>query len=117
METAIPTIRGPWSPDAACRSYPTEWWYPVDEADPDETRETPKRYEDTGAKRICGRCPIQVDCLAYALEHRECCGMWGGATRSDRERLLKMERKAAREAAKVARVEFEEVEPGVFELR
>jgi hypothetical protein len=39
---------------------------------------------DVGILRtICGGCPIQKKCLAYALEH-EIYGVWGGMTTQER---------------------------------
>jgi WhiB family redox-sensing transcriptional regulator len=38
------------------------------------------------AKEICGACPEQAACLAWALEHREP-GIWGGMTEPERFRL------------------------------
>tara|TARA_Y100001949_G_scaffold176503_1_gene189929 strand:- start:2011 stop:2340 length:330 start_codon:yes stop_codon:yes gene_type:complete len=38
------------------------------------------------AKAMCGRCPVVVECLKYALENNERYGIWGG--KSTRERLL-----------------------------
>lgn len=36
------------------------------------------------AKRMCDGCEVRDDCLAYALEHDERFGIWGG--KSERER-------------------------------
>jgi WhiB family transcriptional regulator, redox-sensing transcriptional regulator len=36
------------------------------------------------AKAICGTCPVQAPCLAYALARAEVRGIWGGL--SERER-------------------------------
>jgi WhiB family redox-sensing transcriptional regulator len=44
------------------------------------------------AKRICAGCEVKAECLAYALEHDERFGIWGGM--SERER-----RRAKRDAA------------------
>ena len=44
------------------------------------------------AKRVCRRCWVQVECLAYALDADEKYGVWGGL--SERER-----RKAKRRGA------------------
>lgn len=46
------------------------------------------------AKRICNGnadhppCPVKTECLAYALEHVERFGVWGGLTERERRRLL-----------------------------
>ena len=36
-------------------------------------------------KKICGRCPVQVECLEYALKNKEPVGMWGGLTTAERK--------------------------------
>lgn len=41
------------------------------------------------AKRVCGRCPVRVDCLQHALEHHEAFGIWGGLSERDRRKLKK----------------------------
>lgn len=41
------------------------------------------------AKAICARCPVQVECLEYALENREQYGVWGGTTRDERKAMLR----------------------------
>lgn len=38
------------------------------------------------AKKICKCCPVQNDCLQYALTHREEWGVWGGLSTSERRR-------------------------------
>jgi len=39
------------------------------------------------AKRVCAGCEVRVECLAYALAHRERFGVWGGTTERERRRL------------------------------
>jgi WhiB family redox-sensing transcriptional regulator len=57
--------------DAACRPYPTPWWF----ADgPD----------DVEATLICMRCPVRRACLDYALEHPELVGIWAATTAQER---------------------------------
>lgn len=36
------------------------------------------------AKSLCAECPIQQDCLEYAVEAREEWGIWGGLTSRER---------------------------------
>jgi hypothetical protein len=40
------------------------------------------------AKRICQGCEVRVQCLAYALKHRERYGVWGGLSERERRRAL-----------------------------
>lgn len=43
----------------------------------------------TLAKETCFSCPVRLDCLADAMDHREEFGVWGGMTESERRRLLR----------------------------
>ena len=36
------------------------------------------------AKSLCGTCPVQAECRAYALAAGETFGVWGGAAERDR---------------------------------
>jgi WhiB family redox-sensing transcriptional regulator len=51
------------------------------------------------ARRVCGACPVRVDCLAGALARREQYGVWGGLTASE---LRVARRRAAAAGAEVA---------------
>jgi WhiB family redox-sensing transcriptional regulator len=64
------SARPRWMDVAACRTYPAWWWFAAS---------TRRR-----AIRICGRCPVRVDCLAFAVDHGEVSGVWGGTTPADR---------------------------------
>jgi WhiB family redox-sensing transcriptional regulator len=39
------------------------------------------------AKDICANCPVQEDCLDWAMEQQEPYGIWGGLTARERDRL------------------------------
>ena len=39
------------------------------------------------AKRICSQCPVQTECLSFALTNNERFGIWGGVTESERRPL------------------------------
>ena len=72
----IPT---PWMDNAACA-----------DADPDLF------FVDVGesadeAKAICSRCPVQTDCLDFALASHERFGIWGGM--SSRQRRVEARRR------------------------
>jgi WhiB family transcriptional regulator, redox-sensing transcriptional regulator len=40
------------------------------------------------AKRICGHCPVQPECLAWALTTQQPHGIWGGLSTFERRKLL-----------------------------
>ena len=40
-----------------------------------------------GPKSVCARCEVRAECLAYALEHDEKFGVWGGMTERERWHL------------------------------
>ena len=37
------------------------------------------------AQAVCAACPVQRECLEYALEHNICFGVWGGLTEHERQ--------------------------------
>lgn len=47
------------------------------------------RAAEAEAKRVCQRCPVQIDCLEYALAAYEHEGVWGGLNEDQRSRLRK----------------------------
>ena len=52
-------------------------------------------FPDTGdgrgaariAKRYCGECPVQTECLAFAMKTNQYDGIWGGLTAKERQSL------------------------------
>jgi WhiB family redox-sensing transcriptional regulator len=71
------TDERPWVVFGACR-----------DADP-EIVFAPDKDDTTKALAICASCPVQVECLDYALEARERFGIWGGTTDKQRRRHLR----------------------------
>lgn len=55
------------------------------------TRHDPEIFQPTtlageiAAKQICQGCPVRVQCQAWAVDHHELAGVWGGLSESDRE--------------------------------
>lgn len=41
------------------------------------------------AQRLCAECPVQVECLEYALDLRMMNGVWGGESERGRRVILK----------------------------
>jgi WhiB family redox-sensing transcriptional regulator len=52
--------------DLPCRQYDPDLWFADSPADLEV------------AKTLCGDCPLQVECLAGAIERAEPWGVWGG---------------------------------------
>lgn len=67
----------PWVAYAACRTADPDLFFPVDGADP------------TPALVICRGCPVQEQCLAWAVDTRVRYGIWGGTTERDRRRIVR----------------------------
>lgn len=57
-----------WVENAACRKEDTALFFPT-------RGETAKLNK---AKAICASCPVQEDCLSYALRTEQEIGIWGG---------------------------------------
>lgn len=70
-----PPAAEPWMDDAACAEVDPELWFPE------------KGGSTVGAKRVCAACSVAAECLAYALEHEERFGIWGGLSERERRRL------------------------------
>ncbi|MEO6881449.1 MAG: WhiB family transcriptional regulator [Mycobacteriaceae bacterium] len=74
--TTVARGRLGWVARAACR-----------EVDPE------RLFVEGAAQReatvICRSCPVQLECLADALDHREPFGVWGGLTERERRALLR----------------------------
>lgn len=63
-----------WTRRAACRDEDPDLWFLEENA--------------AHAKRICRRCPVRTECLAYALSHGIHDGTWGGLTETERHTLI-----------------------------
>jgi WhiB family redox-sensing transcriptional regulator len=55
----------------------------------------------TRERRVCGQCPVRIDCLKYALDNRITVGLYGGLLPEDRERVL-LKRRRARAARRAS---------------
>jgi WhiB family redox-sensing transcriptional regulator len=66
-----------WQEQGLCAQVDGDLWYPD------------KGESNQAAKRICGRCPVQPQCLGYALANHEWYGVWGGLSYQERLRLTR----------------------------
>lgn len=73
-----------WRDFAACAEADPEAWFPE------------KGGSVTQAKAICRRCPVQAQCLEYALATDQRFGIWGAKSERERRRIKQQrERDAA----------------------
>ena len=74
-----PMVTEAWMLEAACRGSNPDVFHPSKGGD---------KWSGTSlAKAICRRCPVTTQCLAWALEHKERHGVWGGFSPKERARL------------------------------
>jgi hypothetical protein len=78
-----------WQMRGACRKADPELFFPAGTTGPNLVL-----IDD--AKAYCRSCPVQVECLRWALDNRQEAGIWGGTTEQDR---VTIRRRAARAAA------------------
>ncbi len=88
-ETMVERHDDRWRERAGCLSVDPELFFPVAEDGAAYSRQV------TRAKRVCGRCPVQAACLAWAIECQPD-GIAGGMTAAERRRA-----RAARPAHRV----------------
>ncbi len=76
-----------WLDQAACRDEDPELFFPVSEMGPGAR-------QVAQAKAVCAQCPVQQQCLSYALENGLQYGIFGGTT--ERERRSQTRRASGR---------------------
>lgn len=78
---AVPiTEERPWAAFAVCRDRDPDSFFPA----------TAQGERD--AMRVCNGCPVQIDCLEFAMEARIRFGVWGGMTEKQRQLLRRQSR-------------------------
>ena len=60
-----------WREDALCSQVGGDLWFPEEGGD-----------GGTAAKRACALCPVQAECLEYAVTTFQTWGVWAGKTRA-----------------------------------
>ena len=68
---------GGWVAYAKCKGMETEWFFP--------TYGGPHATDKQ--KEFCRSCPVRVECLDYAIEHRIEHGVWGGKDTEERQAI------------------------------
>lgn len=84
----IPGLPGEWVDQAACKGMDGSIFFA---SRGDNLRKTHgderARYHE--AREVCGRCPVNAECLDHALTYRISFGVWGGMTSHERAKLLR----------------------------
>lgn len=75
-ERLYAAVPGDWADEAACRGKAQVMF-------PDRTDVDAK----ASAKAVCGRCPVRLPCLEFAVANAERHGVWGGLTWDERKHL------------------------------
>jgi len=71
------TEERPWVVFSSCRDKDSDLFFP-------ETK-----VQERSALAICAICPVQEECLEYALEADVRFGVWGGLSEKQRRRLAR----------------------------
>ena len=70
---------GDWTEHAECRNHDPELFWPE------------KNDEIKPAQQICLTCPVQAQCLDYAVKTKQTQGIWGGLTPAARIAWARMQ--------------------------
>ena len=84
------STRGDWHPEgwrarAACRAIDTDIFFPAGDTGP-----AARKIQQ--AKAVCRTCPVQEECLAFAMAFYQEYGIWGGLTEDERRALRRRNR-------------------------
>ena len=71
------TVDTNWRDEGACRDADPDLFFPFGGTGP-------ALLQMEMAKRLCRVCPVQIQCLAWALEIGIADGIWGGTTPEER---------------------------------
>jgi len=77
---ALAQDRGEWRLESACQDTDPDLFFPVGTTGP-------AIEQIEAAKAVCGICPVQSQCLEFALATNQDSGVWGGTSEDERRRL------------------------------
>ena len=77
---ALALDRGEWRAESACKDTDPDLFFPVGTTGP-------AIEQIDAAKAVCGICPVQSQCLEFALATNQDSGVWGGTSEEERRRL------------------------------
>lgn len=74
---SLPPVPTPhdWRRDGLCAQVDSEMFFPD------------RGGSSREAKKVCKACPVQAECLRWALDTEEHFGIWGGLSEKERRRL------------------------------
>lgn len=78
-----------WRHRAACRDEDPELFFPI-------SNMGPGAQQTAQAKAVCARCPVQSECLNYALDNGLDYGIFGGTTETERRELTRRRKRQDR---------------------
>ena len=74
-----------WREHAACRSCNPDLFFPAGTTGA-------ALHEIVAAKAVCAQCPVQSQCLRFALRTGQAYGIWGGTTEDERVTMRRLAR-------------------------
>jgi WhiB family redox-sensing transcriptional regulator len=77
---ALAQDRGEWRVESSCKDTDPDLFFPVGTTGP-------AIEQIEAAKAVCGICPVQSQCLEFALATKQDSGVWGGTSEDERRRL------------------------------
>jgi WhiB family redox-sensing transcriptional regulator len=80
-ETLACLVSPSWMGSANCRTTDPDLFYPGGDTNKWNVRRV------KAALKVCSRCPVNVECLSWALETQDCYGILGGTTPDQRSRM------------------------------
>jgi len=80
-----------WQMRGACRGMDSALFF-----HPEGERGPARADREAHAKRICGSCPVLVQCRSHALAAHEPYGVWGGLSESERVEIIRTRRRTLR---------------------
>jgi WhiB family redox-sensing transcriptional regulator len=72
-----------WRNHSLCRDTDPELFFPVGTTGP-------ALVQIESAKAVCRQCPVQTECLEYALSTNQDSGIWGGTSEEERRKLRRV---------------------------
>ncbi|MFI7389569.1 WhiB family transcriptional regulator [Streptomyces tendae] len=73
-----------WREHAACRTEDPDLFFPIGTTGP-------AALQTEQAKAVCRTCPVQEQCLRWALDAGQTIGVWGGTSELERRALKRRE--------------------------